>query len=92
MESRSTVSTIENVGCGYSVFAHITGKSVDELRLESAEAAAENPAKFVEIQAASDWIRDRHPIEATSMLDVASGLLYVESSNNNIYVSKYSTV
>ena len=53
---------------GYCIFAHITGKSVDELRIETAAAIKEQPTKFADIQNASTWISGRYPEEANTLL------------------------
>jgi len=74
MEPDGTLVSIEEgsgpMDCGYAVMAHLTNKSVDEMRLEAAEMIVSNPDQFSEIKDASNWVHERYPREANTMLGI----------------------
>lgn len=59
--------------CGFAVMAKLTGKSVEELRVEHANNMVSNAASFGKSLEAQDWIISRHPKEANSLLFKGAG-------------------
>jgi hypothetical protein len=77
--------------CGYAVFAELTGKSVEQLRNETAQGIEANSNNFSKAIEAQNWIQDRYPQEANTLLFEGAGpkrkitkLLLDKKSNNEI--------
>lgn len=54
--------------CGYAVFAELTGKSVKQLRNETAQGIEANSKNFSNAIEAQSWIQSHYPKEANSLL------------------------
>lgn len=59
--------------CGYAVFVLLTGKSVDQLRNETAQGIEANYENFSKAIDAQVWVRDHYPQEANSLLFIGAG-------------------
>lgn len=64
----SISSPVSEHDCGYMVMSKITGKSVDELRVQAATTILQNPSNFTEIQSTVTWIQNRYLQVAVSEL------------------------
>lgn len=62
--------------CGYAVFAELTGKSVEQLRNETAQGIEANSKNFSNAIEAQSWIRSHYPQEANSLLFNGGMLIY----------------
>jgi hypothetical protein len=59
--------------CGYAVFAQLTGKSVEQLRNETAQSVEANSESFSKAIDAQVWVRDHYPQEVNSLLFIGGG-------------------
>lgn len=60
------------MNCGYDVLSHLTGgtKTPAELRTQACAHILDHPSKFNGIQAATEWLVQRHPEESNANLMV----------------------
>ncbi len=58
----------DNNDCGYAVFAKLTGKSIAQLRNETAQVIASDPENFHAAMEAQAWLAIEHPREANDVL------------------------
>ncbi|KAL4471436.1 hypothetical protein ABPG74_008329 [Tetrahymena malaccensis] len=54
--------------CGYAIFAQLTGKSVDTIRNEIAQAIEANSENFSKVLNAQAWLQENHPKEVNTLL------------------------
>lgn len=54
--------------CGYAIISHLTGKSIKDLRANTAQAINDNPQDFHHALQAQDWLGSHYPIYRHQLL------------------------
>lgn len=57
-----------NSNCGYAVMAHLTGKTVQQLRQQTTAVVQQAPAEFIQAAQAQLWLERAYPNEANRLL------------------------
>ena len=70
MQGDGTVMSVKSdqKDCGYAVIAHLTGKSIEQIRDETATTIETNPSNFGKAIKAEAWLQNRHPQLANTLL------------------------
>ena len=72
----------EGVDCGFALVGHLTGKSVDTLRQETADSILKHSAAFEVAVQQQRWLSDRHP-ELANRLWLRGGRADSESKDHS---------
>ena len=102
-DSPIDLSTAGNNDCGYEVFAKLLGSDVSTSRQETAQYIEQNIATFGKAIEAQQWIEQRYPQEANSILfmggidpkklaEIFNGTLEAAKHKMCEYISKLSFV
>lgn len=67
--------------CGYAVFGELTGKTIEQLRSETAKNIESNSENFYQSIKAQDWIQSHYPKEANSLLFNGGSLCLPQSES-----------